>query len=305
MESTPDKEAFLRLVQENRGIIIKICRSYCRDKNDREDLAQDIIYQLWKSGHRFNADYKFSTWMYRVALNVAISYYRKEKRSKPVISITGIDMDIEDKAEDGTHTEDNIRLLQAFISDLKDLDRALMLLYLEEKTYSEIAEIIGISETNTATRISRIKEKLNRPLRIIPLVVILAANLYAIGVFIRQLVLIRQINNSESIVQTQLKLAGLQGSTIHIVRILFLQTPFFIILFYPPSSIVFAMPGFWVISLPLTLLLIVVTIWLYRNISYKNLNKKWLRLLLGGREWNYIIRSMDFIKEIEEFKNNI
>jgi RNA polymerase sigma-70 factor (ECF subfamily) len=159
METSPDKEAFLRLVQENRGIIIKICRSYCRYKNDREDLAQDIIYQLWKSGHRFNADYKFSTWMYRVALNTAISYYRREKRAHPVVSFSGLDMDVEDKADSGGY-DDNLQLLQRFIGELNDLDRALILLYLEERPYSEIADIMGITETNTATRISRVKEKL-------------------------------------------------------------------------------------------------------------------------------------------------
>jgi len=162
METPPDKQVFLRLIEENRGIIIKICNAYCRNKNDREDLAQDIIYQLWKSGHRFNADYKFTTWMYRVALNVAISYYRRAKRSHPVISFSGISMDVEDKKEGDTPAEEQLHLLQRFIGELKDLDRALILLYLEEKTYSEIAEIIGISETNTATRLSRIKDRLKQ-----------------------------------------------------------------------------------------------------------------------------------------------
>ena len=162
MEANPDKAVFLRLIAENKGILIKICNVYCRDKSDREDLAQEMIYQLWKSGHRFKADHKFSTWMYRVALNVAISFYRKEKRSAPVVSFTGMDLDIEDKTEVASVMEENIQRLQHFIRQLKDLDRALILLYLEEKTYAEIADIIGISETNTATRISRIREKLKQ-----------------------------------------------------------------------------------------------------------------------------------------------
>ena len=160
METTPGKESFLRLVEDNKGIIIKVCLSYCRDKGDREDLAQEIIYQLWKSMHRFNGQYKFSTWMYRVALNTAISFYRKEKRSAPVVPFTGVDMDIEDTSGDGSEADTRLRLLQQFISRMKDLDRALILLYLEEKSYAEIAEIIGISETNVATRLSRIKDKL-------------------------------------------------------------------------------------------------------------------------------------------------
>lgn len=75
------KEAFLSLIQKHKGIIIKICNSYCFNKCNREDLTQEIIYQLWKTGNSFKGDFKFSTWMYRVALNVAISFYRKQKKS--------------------------------------------------------------------------------------------------------------------------------------------------------------------------------------------------------------------------------
>ena len=160
METPPGKEAFLRLVEDNKGIIIKICNSYCRDKNDREDLAQEIIYQLWKSVNRFNDSHKFTTWMYRVALNTAISFYRKGKQTGYVVPFTGTAFDIEDQPGGNPEAEENLRLLQEFINRMKDLDRALMLLYLEEKAYSEIAEIIGISETNVATRLSRLKDKL-------------------------------------------------------------------------------------------------------------------------------------------------
>ncbi len=156
------KEAFLSLVLKNKGIIIKICNSYCRNKADREDLAQEITYQLWRSGNSFDTDHTFSTWMYRVALNVAISFYRKEKKSETVISISENEVDIEDKADGSDELEENINLLQKFISELKELDKALMILYLESKSYAEIAEILGITETNTSTRISRIKDKLKQ-----------------------------------------------------------------------------------------------------------------------------------------------
>ena len=162
MNREPAKEAFLSLVLKNKGIIIKICNSYCRNKADREDLAQEITYQLWRSGNSFNTDHTFSTWMYRVALNVAISFYRKEKKSETVISISENEVDIEDKADGSDELEENINLLQQFISELKELDKALMILYLESKSYAEIAEILGITETNTATRISRIKDKLKQ-----------------------------------------------------------------------------------------------------------------------------------------------
>ena len=131
MDKQPDKNEFLGLIQGNKKIIFKICNSYCHNKNDREDLAQEIIYQLWKSGYSFNPDCKFTTWMYRVALNVAISFYHKEKKSSRLISFTDSIIDIEDKKNDLSEVEENINLLQQFIYQLKELDRALMILYLE------------------------------------------------------------------------------------------------------------------------------------------------------------------------------
>jgi RNA polymerase sigma-70 factor (ECF subfamily) len=162
MQNEIEKKEFLKLLENNKRIIFKICTSYCQNINDREDLAQEIIFQLWKSGYSFNADYKFSTWMYRVALNVAISFYRKEKRAHPVISIADHLLNIEDRGNTFNETEENINLLQQFINELKELDRALIILYLEEKSYAEIAEISGITETNVATKISRCKEKLKQ-----------------------------------------------------------------------------------------------------------------------------------------------
>jgi RNA polymerase sigma factor (sigma-70 family) len=162
MNNQPGTEEFLQLVQQNRGIIFKICNSYCTNKTDREDLAQEIIYQLWKSGKSFNTNYKFTTWMYRVALNVAISFYRKQNKTGITISLADNEIEVEDKTEAAYHTEENIMLLQQFIQALKELDRALMILYLEAKSYSEIAEILGITETNVATKISRVKEKLKQ-----------------------------------------------------------------------------------------------------------------------------------------------
>ncbi len=162
MDTTADKDNFLQLIQGNMGIIIKICSSYCKNKTDRQDLAQEIIYHLWKSGKTFNPDYKFSTWMYRVALNVAISFYRKEKRAMPVVPIIEHHINIEDFPPKNEESEKNIQLLQQLIAQMKELDKALILLWFESKSYKEIAEILGISETNAATRISRIKERLKQ-----------------------------------------------------------------------------------------------------------------------------------------------
>src|SRR5437762_1283672 len=85
--SIPPDKSFLALIGENKRIIFKICNSYCPNKDERDDLAQEIVYNLWKSYQSYNSNLKFSTWMYRIALNVAISFYRKEKKSAPLVSL--------------------------------------------------------------------------------------------------------------------------------------------------------------------------------------------------------------------------
>ena len=161
MDTLSTKPEFFKLIHDNQRVIYKICHLYCNNATDREDLAQEIIYQLWKSGNSFKEEYKFSTWMYRIALNVAISFYRK-RLANPVITVDDYHLDIADTTDDREGLEENIMHLQKFIAGLKELDKAIMLLYLEERSYKEIAEIVGISETNTATKISRIKETLKQ-----------------------------------------------------------------------------------------------------------------------------------------------
>ncbi len=151
---------FTRLIKENKGIIYKICNSYCADQKDRDDLAQEIIYNLWKSFNSFNDEFKFSTWMYRIALNVAISFYRQEKKFKKHVSISDGLVVFEETSEDKNEVETNLQLLQGFINDLKEIDKAIILLYLDDKSHREIAEITGFTETNVATKINRIKDKL-------------------------------------------------------------------------------------------------------------------------------------------------
>ena len=157
-----DKAEFLKLIRQNKGIIFKICNSYCKKPEDRDDLAQEIIYQLWKSFGNYNPGFKYSTWMYRIALNVAISFYRMERESRVLVSMDERLMEIADYEENSDETHENISLLQQFIHQLKELDRALMILYLDEKNYKEIAEILGITETNVATKLSRIKDILKQ-----------------------------------------------------------------------------------------------------------------------------------------------
>jgi RNA polymerase sigma factor (sigma-70 family) len=160
---------FLQLIQDNKGILFKISNSYCRIRDDREDLMQEIIYQLWKSAGSFDNTRKFSTWMYRIALNVAISFYRQQRRSGLHFAFGGDLhlMELADHPDYPDHpgeadTEEKIGILQQFISDFNELDKALMILYLEERPYREIAEILGITETNVATKLSRIKSRMKQ-----------------------------------------------------------------------------------------------------------------------------------------------
>jgi len=162
MSTQTDQESFLKLIEENKRIIFKICNAYCHNANDREDLAQEIIYQLWKSAVSFDQEHKFTTWMYRVALNTAISFYRKEIKNKSFVSISNHHANVAATDDGLRDKEENINLLQQFINELKELDRAMMILYLEEKSYGEMAEILGITVTNVATKISRIKENLRQ-----------------------------------------------------------------------------------------------------------------------------------------------
>lgn len=157
MNTAGKKYIFLSVIETNKGIIYKIANSYCKDSEDRKDLFQEIVSQLWKSFDNYNNQYRYSTWIYRVALNVAISFYRKENRRKVLSSTLSEGVFSLIDFDETNEMESNLRLLQQFIQELKDLDKALMLLYLEEKSHREIAEIIGISETNVATKIGRIK----------------------------------------------------------------------------------------------------------------------------------------------------
>jgi len=155
-----DKEVFVKRIQENKKIIFKICNSYRSNKQDRDDLAQEIVFNLWKSFSGFIPNYKFSTWMYRIALNVAISFYRKETRAIRFDAYSEDLIVLAEDADEKVEFEKNISLLQKFILELNEIDKSIMLLYLDDKSYKEIAEITGISESNVATKINRIKNKL-------------------------------------------------------------------------------------------------------------------------------------------------
>lgn len=162
MQQSPvAQQDFTQLIETNKRIIFKVCNSYCRNASDREDLAQEIIFQLWKSWSSFNHSVQLSTWMYRIALNVAISFYRRERKTTDTVLMGEHVIEMADENLDAG-LETNLGLLQQFINELRPLDKALLLLYLEEKQQKEIAEIMGISLSNVATKIGRIKELLRQ-----------------------------------------------------------------------------------------------------------------------------------------------
>jgi len=162
MTTSELQKRFQTLVDEHKKILYKVCNSYCRDRDARDDLAQEIIIQLWRSFDKFDERYRFSTWMYRIALNVAISFYRRENtRTRYLISDEEHLLEAIDEKE---NQPDDIRLLYEFIEGLDPLNKALVLLYLDGNNYQEIADVLGISETNAATKINRLKNKLKQEL---------------------------------------------------------------------------------------------------------------------------------------------
>jgi len=155
-----ERDSFVSVIKDNQNLIFKICRSYCSNSENRKDLQQEILMQLWSSFSKFDGRVKVSTWMYRVALNTAISFYRNDCKIKDrKISIDASVISLSD-LEYVPEEDENIVMLYRFIDDLNKIDKALILLYLDDNKYRDIAEILGISETNVATKISRIKKVL-------------------------------------------------------------------------------------------------------------------------------------------------
>lgn len=153
-------ESFGALLEQHRGIVLKVANTYAYDAEDRADLAQEIAAQLWRAYPHYDPTRTFSTWMYRIALNVAISFARGDgRRGRRDVPL---DEDLHDLAGDGVdhEKEQQIRALHRFIAQLPPLDRALMLLYLEDRSGREIAEVLGIGESNVTTKLSRLKQRI-------------------------------------------------------------------------------------------------------------------------------------------------
>lgn len=155
------EEKFLQIIKENQGIIHKVCNMYCDFDDDRNDLFQEIVAQLWKSFPTFRSESKVSTWMYRVALNTAITSFKKNKRRPDQGRLTFENFEIEDEKYD-SETDENIKQLHRAVARLTGIEKSIVLLYLENKKYEEIAEITGITQNYVRVKMNRIKKKLKK-----------------------------------------------------------------------------------------------------------------------------------------------
>ena len=165
--ATNGHEAFTERLQRHRGIVFKVANSYARRPEDRDDLVQDICTQLWHAWPKYDPTRSFSTWMYRVALNVAISHLRQQelRRRHDAVPLDEALHDVADGNAADPEREQRLRLLQGFIARQPPLDRALLLLYLEERPQREIADILGITESNVSTKIGRLKQRIRDEFR--------------------------------------------------------------------------------------------------------------------------------------------
>ena len=150
---------FVALLEQHQNIVHKVCRLYTNNQEAHNDLFQEITIQLWKAFPKFRGDAKFSSWMYRVGLNTAITLYRKSKRQINTQDYDAIQFKIKSEDYDDTE-EEQLKLLYQAVQGLNDIEKALVFLYLEDKNYKEISETLGISEVNARVKMNRVKTKL-------------------------------------------------------------------------------------------------------------------------------------------------
>ncbi len=156
MENT--EQEFVSVVKEYERVIYKVCYLYTTPNATLNDLYQEVVLNLWKAFPKFRKECKISTWIYRIALNTCISFIRKEKNIPEIVSLTYET----DRVEESDETQEMLRQLYRMINRLGQLEKSIILLYLEDKSYEEIAEITGLTVTNVATKLSRIKDKLRK-----------------------------------------------------------------------------------------------------------------------------------------------
>jgi RNA polymerase sigma-70 factor (ECF subfamily) len=152
---------FVTQLRDNQNIIHKICRLYTSDSDAHKDLFQEITIQLWKAFPKFRGDSKFSTWAYRVALNTAITLYRKSTKSIQTSDYEKHSYFISQE-DYNPEEEEQLKLMYQAVHQLNDIEKALIFMYLEDKDYTEISETLGISEVNARVKMNRIKNKLKK-----------------------------------------------------------------------------------------------------------------------------------------------
>jgi RNA polymerase sigma-70 factor (ECF subfamily) len=150
-----DETSLTELLRRHAGLIHKVAYAYCRNAADREDLVQEVCAQIWRSRGRYDPTFRETTWIYRVALNVAISFYRRERKHREHVDIDDHPIAIEPVVPSA-----ELQLLLDCIADLGPLERALVVLYLEGNDHAAIAEVLGISTSNVGTKLGRIKDSL-------------------------------------------------------------------------------------------------------------------------------------------------
>lgn len=153
-------ETFEEILNKHKGIIFRIVNCYCKDADDKKDLEQEILIQIWLSYKKYNQEFAWSTFIYRIALNVSIGFYKKKKRQKDTFSRVSLFIETNVQDDIPLTVDEDLQMLNEFIYQLNDLNKALLILYLQEKSYSEIALILGISITNISTKINRLKNQL-------------------------------------------------------------------------------------------------------------------------------------------------
>ncbi len=159
METAAEKK-FISLINQHQGLIHKVCIMYESDPEVRNDLFQEVVFQLWKSFPTFRGEAKITTWMYRIALNTAISGFRKQTRNVKTEDLKELHYNISDSWADDL--EEEMQRLQFAIRQLSEIERAMIMMALEEVPYEEIADTIGITQNNVRVRMNRIREKLKK-----------------------------------------------------------------------------------------------------------------------------------------------
>lgn len=153
------EQEFLSVIKEYERVIYKVCYLYATPNAPLNDLYQEVVLNIWKAFAKFRGESKISTWIYRIALNTCISFFRKEKKIPEIITLT---YEVNGMIDEQDEMQVMLKELHTLISRLGQLDKSIILLYLEEKQYEEISEITGLTVTNVATKLSRIKDKLRK-----------------------------------------------------------------------------------------------------------------------------------------------